>query len=185
MGSELLIVLAFLVANGLFAGAEIAILSIRTTRLREFIRRRDRRALALKKLRDDPERFLATVQICITTAGTAAAAFGGARLEHSLAEAFRDIGLGHGASLFTVIVMIVFLELVVGELVPKSLALRYSDRYSFFTARPLLVLSQLMRPLVWLLTGMMTMTGAASTSSPRRKDLAAKTARPFPAISPK
>lgn len=152
MGTELLIVLAFLVANGLFAGAEIAILSMRTTRLREFIRRRDRRALAVKRLRDDPERFLATVQICITTAGTAAAAFGGARLEHSLAESFREVGLGHGMSLFTVIVMIVFLELVVGELVPKSLALRYSDRYSFFTARPLVVLSQLMRPLVWLLT---------------------------------
>ncbi|HWU90448.1 MAG TPA: hemolysin family protein [Kofleriaceae bacterium] len=152
MGTELLTVLAFLLANGLFAGAEIAILTVRKTRLRELIRRRDRRALAIKKLRDDPERFLATVQICITTAGTAAAAFGGARLEHSLAQVFQQVGLGHGASLFTVIVMIVFLELVVGELVPKSLALRYSDRYSFLTARPLLLLSQLMRPLVWLLT---------------------------------
>ena len=147
-----MIVLAFLVANGLFAGAEIAILSVRKTRLREFIRRRDRRALAVKRLRDEPERFLATVQICITTAGTAAAAFGGARLEHSLAGKFVSIGLGHGMALFTVIVMIVFLELVVGELVPKSLALRYSDRYSFFTARPLLFLASMMRPLVWLLT---------------------------------
>jgi len=147
-----MIVLAFLVANGLFAGAEIAILSVRKTRLREFIRRRDRRALAVKRLRDEPERFLATVQICITTAGTAAAAFGGARLEHSLAGKFVEVGLGHGMALFTVIVMIVFLELVVGELVPKSLALRYSDRYSFFTARPLLFLASVMRPLVWFLT---------------------------------
>ena len=152
MGTELLIVLAFLVANGLFAGAEIAILSVRKTRLREFIRRRDPRALAVKRLRDEPERFLATVQICITTAGTAAAAFGGARLEHSLAGEFVAVGLGHGMALFTVIVMIVFLELVVGELVPKSLALRYSDRYSFFTARPLLFLAAVMRPLVWFLT---------------------------------
>jgi putative hemolysin len=152
MGTELMIVLAFLVANGLFAGAEIAILSVRKTRLREFIRRRDRRALAVKRLRDEPERFLATVQICITTAGTAAAAFGGARLEHSLAGKFVSVGLGHGMALFTVIVMIVFLELVVGELVPKSLALRYSDRYSFFAARPLLFLAAVMRPLVWFLT---------------------------------
>jgi putative hemolysin len=152
MGTELLIVLAFLVLNGMFAGTEIAILSVRKTRLREYIRRRDPRALAVKKLRDHPERFLASVQICITTAGTAAAAFGGARLEHSFAAELKEVGLGHGAALAIVIVMIVFLELVVGELVPKSLALRYSDRYSFVSARPMLFMAQLMRPLVWLLT---------------------------------
>ena len=84
MGTEILIVFAFLLANGVFAGAEIAVLSVRKTRLSEFIRRRDKRALAVKKLRDHPERFLATVQIAITTVGTAAAAFGGARLEPSL-----------------------------------------------------------------------------------------------------
>ncbi len=152
MGSELLIVVALLMANGLFAGAEIAILSVRKTRLREFIRRKDRRALAVKSLRDQPERFLATVQIAITTVGTAAAAFGGAKMEHSLEPAFESIGLGAGAALATVILFVTFLELVIGELVPKSLALRYSDRYSFFVARPLLVLAQVMRPLVWFLT---------------------------------
>src|SRR5687767_8841235 len=152
MGTELLIVFGFLVANGLFAGAEIAVLSVRKTRLREFIRRRDKRALAVKRLRDHPERFLATVQIAITAVGTAAAAFGGARLEHSLRPEFEAIGLGSGASLITVILLITFLELVVGELVPKSLALRYSDRYSFFVGRPLELLSMIMRPLVWILT---------------------------------
>lgn len=152
MGMEILIVLGFLLANGLFAGAEIAILSVRKTRLSEFIRRRDKRALAVKKLRDEPERFLATVQIAITTVGTAAAAFGGARLEHSLRPKFEAIGLGATASLLAVIILIVFLELVVGELIPKSLALRYSDRYSFFVARPLALLAQIVRPLVWFLT---------------------------------
>ncbi len=152
MGTEILIVLGFLVANGLFAGSEIAILSVRRTRLREFLRRRDKRAIAIKKLRDQPERFLATVQIMITIAGTAAAAYGGARLEHTLSIKFEAVGLGKGFSLATVIVLIVFFELVVGELVPKSLALRYSDKYSFLVARPLLALSVVMRPLVWLLT---------------------------------
>jgi len=152
MGSELLIVVGLLMANGLFAGAEIAVLSVRKTRLRDFIRRKDRRALAIKSLRDQPERFLATVQIGMTTIGTAAAAFGGARMEHELEPFFASIGLGSWAALVTVIALITFLELVIGELVPKSLALRYSDRYSFFVARPLLGLSLLMRPLVWLLT---------------------------------
>src|SRR3954464_10105712 len=84
MGSSLLIVVGLLMANGLFSGAEIAVLSVRSTRLREFIRRRDRRALAVKALRDTPERFLATVQIAMTAIGTTAAAIGGARLEHEL-----------------------------------------------------------------------------------------------------
>ncbi|HSN29596.1 MAG TPA: hemolysin family protein, partial [Kofleriaceae bacterium] len=152
MGSQLLIVVGLLMANGLFAGAEIAVLSVRKTRLREFIRRKDRRALAVKALRDTPERFLATVQICMTTVGTAAAAFGGARMEHELEPTMARIGLGAGASLAIVIIFVTFLELVIGELVPKSLALRYSDRYSFFVARPLLGLSSIMRPLVWVLT---------------------------------
>src|SRR5690349_17040074 len=152
MGMDLLIVLAFLMGNGLFAGAEIAILSVRKTRLREFIRRRDKRALAIKGLRDRPEQFLATVQVCITTFGTAASVYGGASLEPTLAEHFRSVGLGHTTALGCVIVMIVFFELVIGELVPKSLALRYSDRYSFLTARPLLLISMALRPVVWLLT---------------------------------
>ncbi len=152
MGSELLIVVGLLMANGLFAGAEMAVLSVRKTRLREFIRRKDRRALAVKSLRDKPERFLATVQIGMTTVGTAAAAFGGARMEHDLEPSLTSIGLPAWTALAVVIVLVTFLELVIGELVPKSLALRYSDRYSFFVARPLLALSQLMRPLVWLLT---------------------------------
>src|SRR5512143_3073131 len=153
MGSSFLIGVGLLMANGLFAGAEIAVLSVRQTRLREFIRRRDRRALAVMALRDAPERFLATVQIAMTTIGTTAAAIGGARLEHELEPQFRAIGLGAGTSLAAVIVLVTFLELVIGELVPKSLALRYSDRYSFFVARPLLWLSSMMRPLVWILTG--------------------------------
>jgi putative hemolysin len=152
MGSSLLIVVGLLMANGLFAGAEIAILSVRQTRLKEFIRRRDPRALAVKSLRDKPERFLATVQVAMTTIGTTAAAFGGAQLEHEMEPAFRSVGLGAGTALAAVIVLVTFLELVIGELVPKSLALRYSDRYSFVAARPLVFLAQLMRPLVWFLT---------------------------------
>jgi len=152
MGSELLIVVGLLMANGLFAGAEIAVLSVRRTRLREFIRNKDRRALAVKALRDHPDRFLATVQIAMTTIGTAAAAFGGARMEHDLEPELAAIGLPSWSGLVVVIALVTFLELVIGELVPKSLALRYSDRYSFFVSRPLLALSQVMRPLVWLFT---------------------------------
>src|SRR5436190_18052548 len=112
MGSELLIVVGLLMIHGLFAGSEIAVLTVRKTRLREFIRRRDRRALAVKALRDKPERFLATVQIGMTIAGTAAATFGGARIEQSLEPMYDAVGAGRFSSTLsfaTVILMVAFL----------------------------------------------------------------------------
>jgi putative hemolysin len=157
MGSELLIIIGLMLANGLFAGAEIAILSIRKTQLTEFVRRRDRRALALKSLRDQPERFLATVQIGITVVGTAAAAFGGAKMALSFIPVCQALGFGSYSdevAFGTVIAIISVLELVLGELIPKSLALRYSDQYAFFVARPMLSLARIMRPLVWFLTAL-------------------------------
>jgi putative hemolysin len=156
MGSELLIVVGLLMANGLFAGAEIAVLSVRKTKLRERIRKKDHRATAVRTLRENPERFLATVQIGMTVLGTTAAAVGGARMESGFEPMFESLGFGPRSAVTlafaSVIALVVFLELVIGELIPKSLALRFSERYSLFVARPLLALSQLMRPIVWLLT---------------------------------
>ncbi len=154
MATQIIIVVSLMLANGLFAGAEIALLSVRKTRLSEFVRRRDKRALAVQALRDQPERFLATVQIGITVVGTAAAAFGGHQLSASL-EPYLVSSLGTSAdevAFIVVVALISFLEIVIGELVPKSLGLRFSDTYSFLVARPLLGLSKLMRPLVWFLT---------------------------------
>ena len=108
--TDILLIVALMFANGLFAGAEIAMLSIRKTRLREFVRRRDRRALAVKALRDQPERFLATVQIGITVVGTAAAAFGGAQLAKSMIPVFELLGFGAYADsvAFGVVIAVMF-----------------------------------------------------------------------------
>jgi putative hemolysin len=152
MGTDFLIVLCFLVASGLFSGAEIAVLTVRKTLIADRVRRRDRAAAALKWLRSHPERFFATVQIGNTTVNTTAAAIGGASIEPALRPWFESIGLGQTSSLIAAVLLLSFMGLVIGELVPKSLGLRYNDRYSFFVGRPLLLLSRLMRPLVWLLT---------------------------------
>jgi putative hemolysin len=154
MLTAFLIILALMLVNGLFSGGEIAVLSVRKTRLAEFVRRRDGRALAVQKLRDQPERFLATVQILMTVIGTAAGALGGAAIEHPMAVQMEEWGVPYGEHLGLVIViaLISFVELVLGELVPKSLALRYSDSFSFRIGRPLLGLSSVMRPLVWFVT---------------------------------
>jgi putative hemolysin len=155
MATELLIIVVCLLGNGVFSGAEIAVLGVRKTLIHELVRRRDRRAIAVERLRAQPERFLATVQICITVFGTAAAAVGGAQFAQTLAPTLEAIGFGTRAdeiALALVIAMIVVLGIVIGELVPKSLALRYASGYSLLIARPLLLLARLMRPFVWFLT---------------------------------
>lgn len=154
MVTELLVLLALVVANGLFAGAEIALLTAGKSEVQQRAAARDRRALAVVALREQPERFLATVQIGITVVGAAAAAFGGATIARDLAP-YLEGALGayaEDAAMVLVVAAVAFLSLVLGELVPKSLALRYSNVYAFLIARPLYRLSRMMRPLVWFLT---------------------------------
>ena len=155
LSTEIAIILLLTVANGVFSGAEIAVLSVRKTRLKELVDQGNTSARAVQRLRNKPERFLATVQIGITVVGATAAAFGGATLSKPLAELLTSIGFGKHAddvALGVVIAIVSYLSLVIGELVPKSLALRSAEQFSLLIAKPLLGLSHLTRPLVWSLT---------------------------------
>ncbi len=153
---ELLIILALILLNGVFSGAELAILSVRKTRLAELVDEGSRAAATVLRLREQPETFLATVQIGITVVGATAAAFGGSSIAVRLAPIFSAIpGIGKAAdqlALGVVVVCVSFLSLVLGELVPKSLALRAGEPYALFIARPLSGLARVARPLVRLLT---------------------------------
>ncbi len=145
-----------MLANGVFSGAEIAVLSIRRTRLAQLVEEGSAAARAVRKLRDRPEQFLATVQVGITVIGATAAAFGGASLARRIAPAIATLpGLAHYAeaiALGLVVAAVSYLSLVLGELVPKSIALRAAERYGLAIARPLLGIAQVARPLVWVLT---------------------------------
>lgn len=153
---ELSIILALIVVNGFFAGSEIALVALRKTRLQELIDRGSRPARAALALRQEPERFLATVQVGVTVVSATAAAFGGDALAARLTPVLARIDwLGdhaHSVALAAVIAAVSYLSIVIGELVPKSVALREAEGYSLMVARPLLGLSYLARPLVWLLT---------------------------------
>lgn len=157
MIAELLIVVVLMMLNGVFAAAEIAVLSVRKTRLAELTAEGRAGAAAVRWLRDEPERFLATVQVGLTVIGTTAAAFGGEALAHDVGRALRGVPvIGAYASslgLVAVIAGISFLEIVVGELVPKSLALRSAERYALVLGPGLRAMSSVARPLVWVLTG--------------------------------
>ncbi len=153
---EVLVIVLLTLANGLFAGAEIAILSVRKTRLRALAEEGNSSAQALMKMRCQPERLLATVQIGITVIGATAAAFGGVTLGRMVSSAFVRFGLraelADDLGLALVIGLISYLSLVLGELVPKSLALRSAERYALLVGRPLHGLAWVARPVVWLLT---------------------------------
>lgn len=154
--TDLVVVFALVFVHGLFAGAEIAVVSVRKTRLRQLVEGGSSLARAVESLRSNPERFLATVQIGITIIGTTLAAFG--------VQAFREIVGPMAASVpFLVeyqetianviaIAIISYLELVLAELVPKSIALRTAESYSLLVGRPLLLLAQLAQPAIWLLS---------------------------------
>ena len=154
--TELLVVLALVLASGAFAGAEIAVIALRRSRLSQLVEARRPGAFAVQALRDRPERFIATVQTGITVVGATAAAFGGAELSQRIAPFLAALpGLGAHAqsiALSLVVALVSFLSLVLGELVPKSLALRGAERYALLAGRPLLLLARGLRPVTWLLT---------------------------------
>ena len=152
----LFVVVVLMLLNGVFAAAEIAVLSVRKTRLAELAAEGRRGAAAVSWLRAEPERFLATVQIGLTLIGTTAAAFGGEAVAHEVGASLRGVPVlgAYAGSLGLVVVIagISFLEIVVGELVPKSLALRMAERYALLLGPALRAMATAARPLVWLLT---------------------------------
>lgn len=155
--TDALIVLVLMVFNGVFAAAEISVLSVRKSRLAELAESGSTRARAVQWLRGQPERFLATVQIGITVIGTTAAAFGGDLFADRVAAWLRAHAPwlgdnGHHLALALVIALISFLGIVVGELVPKSLALRHAERLATTLGPPLRAMASLVRPAVWALT---------------------------------
>jgi putative hemolysin len=153
---ELAAILVLVLLNGIFAGAEIAILTLRKTRLLQLVESGSRRARTVQALRVQPERFLATVQIGITVVGAAAAALGGATIANTLREPLEGLGLSFAVAetiaLVIVVVGISYLSIVLGELVPKSLALRHAEGYALTIAPVIWALAWVASPLVRLFT---------------------------------
>lgn len=152
---DLLILAVLILFNGLLAMSELAVVSSRRARLEALLRRRARGARAALDLREQPGRFLSTIQIGITLIGVLAGAFGGARFADPLAGHFRELGLGSGAAgeaaFALVVTAITYLSLIVGELVPKQIALRDPETIARLVAPAMKLLSRLALPLVWAL----------------------------------
>ncbi|HPC03994.1 MAG TPA: hemolysin family protein [Syntrophales bacterium] len=152
---EILAVLVLILLNGLLAMSELAVVSSRKSRLEQLAKRGSRGARAAIRLADDPGRFLSTVQIGITLVGIFAGAFSGATLGRRLGgwlETFPSISpYGDALGIGVTIVGITYLSLILGELVPKRVALARPERIASLVAGPMQALSLIAAPAVWAL----------------------------------
>ena len=158
MLQALLIVLALILANGFFSGAEMAIVASRRGRLRQLADRGDKAAAAAIELASSPDRFLPTVQIGITLVGTLAAAYGGDRLVSEIAQRISTNvpqsleKFAQPTALVVFVVALSFVTLLLGELVPKRLALRQAESVARAVAPTMQLFARVAKPLVWLMS---------------------------------
>jgi putative hemolysin len=155
---ELVIVLLLILANGFFAGAELAIVSVRRGRIAQLVAEGNKRAKIVEQLHADPHRFLATVQIGVTLVGTMASAVGGITaievimpfLQRAPFPMISDAA--EPIALFLVVGFIAYLSLILGELVPKALALEHSETIVLAVAKPIHFLARIAGVAVFTLT---------------------------------
>jgi putative hemolysin len=155
---NIILIFVLILITAFFAMAEIALVSVRKTRIRQLVEEGVPRARTVQKLLADPTRFLATVQIGITLVGFFASAAGAVTLAEPFAKALRSIPIAFiadnaaGLAVFMITLAIGYVTLVIGEITPKSLALQHAERIALWTAGPLTYISYITSPLVRLIT---------------------------------
>lgn len=154
---EILIIFLLLLGNGVFAMAEIAVMSARKGRLQQMANEGDPRARVALTLAQDPNQFLSTVQVGITLVGILAGAFGGATLAENLAAVLSTVpGLpldyAEAISVGLVVLGITYFSLIIGELVPKQIALTNAEKIASVMAGPMQTLARVAAPAVRVLT---------------------------------
>ncbi|WP_309135288.1 hemolysin family protein [Cellulomonas sp.] len=149
------LVLLFILVGGVFAGTELALVSLRESQLVQ-LEKQSARGARVASVARNPNRFLAAVQIGVTVAGFFSAAFGASTLAPSAAPLFEALGLNRGTAegvaLVVLTLVIAYLSLVLGELVPKRIAMQQSQRVALAVAPPLDKFAVAMTPVIWLLS---------------------------------
>jgi putative hemolysin len=154
---DLALVFGLILVGGFFAASEIALITVKRHRLHQLMGEGSRAARAAERLTNDPSRFLATIQIAITFLGFLASAIGAAALSSTLAKPIAlipglDVASSRGISFVLITLLIALASIIVGELVPKTLALTFADRFALVVARPISWLDRLLRPVVWFVS---------------------------------
>lgn len=156
IGTEILIIALLIVANGVFALSEMAVVTARKSRLQDWVNKGNSRAKLALELAQTPNRLLSSVQIGITLIGILAGAFAGGSIADWMAEYLKPlpvIGVYHQQiGLGIVVLVITYFSLVIGELVPKRLAMRHPETLASWMAVPLLIFAKITAPMVHLLS---------------------------------
>jgi|GEM_PF-5783215 len=150
------LIFGLVLINAFFAAGEIAVVSARPVRIRQLAEQGNPSARAVLQLMKDQSRFLATIQVGITLAGFLASASAAVGLSADLGAALQRLGIGPAmagsVAVVTVTLLLSYLTLVLGELVPKRFALQAPERVALLVARPVVLIARLTRPFVALLT---------------------------------
>jgi len=158
LGTDILIILLLILINGFFVGAEIAFVSVRRTRLDELAEAGDRRAKRAQVLMRDPGRFLAVIQVAITFLGALASAVAAVSIVTVVAEPLRGIALiadqADTIALLFVTFIVSVVSIVLGELIPKGLALANPDRIALTVSGPITLFAKIVSPLVAVLVAL-------------------------------
>jgi len=155
---EILFIFLFIVLNGFFSGSEVAVIATRKTRVTELEKLGKKNAQTLHKLKSNPDRFLATVQVGITVVGAMASGIGGASAIRALDPYVKSIPVtlissySEAISVAAVVLVISYFTLVLGELLPKSIALKSPEKIALIVARPILMFSKITSLIVSFLT---------------------------------
>ncbi len=160
--TDIVVVVILILIGGFFAASEIALITAKRYRLGQLADDGNRSARTAQRLVEDPSRFLATIQIAITFLGFLAGAVGAAAFSRYLAELIDDIPWtlvqdAAGGIAFVIVTLVIALtSIIVGELVPKTLALNFPERFAVVVARPIGFLQTLLSPIVWFVTRIST-----------------------------
>ena len=152
---ELVIIGILILITGVFVAAEIALVTVRRSRLQQLIEEGDKRARRVDRLISQPGRFLAVLQLVITFIGFLAAAFAGQSIAQALADWLAPVmgSAAGGVSIIVVTLAVAVVTAVFGELIPKTLALAHAERYALVLARPVELVGTLLAPVVSILDG--------------------------------
>lgn len=152
--TELAVIFILLLINAFFSLSEMAIVSASKPILRQKAKQGDRRALTALRLSEDPGNFLSTVQVGITLVGTLAGTYGGATISDKIAPVFAAMpwvgAYADSVAVAAVVTGITYFSVIIGELIPKQLALGNAEALALFVAKPMSVLSKIAAPVVFL-----------------------------------
>ena len=153
-GSSIILIFILVMVNAFFASAEMAIVSINKTKLNLLAEDGNKKANLLLNLTKDASSFLATIQVGITFAGFFASASAATSISSGFGEMLSNLGIPYGKNIALVITTLVisYITLVLGELVPKRIALQNAESVAMFSIKPIIFISKITKPFVWFLS---------------------------------